>query len=116
MSFYVDFLGLSRDTNPKHVNLGQQQFHLAATDDPPQRITGSIGLTVPSLQKIKERAERAKSEIVCALAAGILPWFGGEFNIWVALSLLLAFWIIAGEIRWCATHCQGWAKAQAGIH
>ena len=23
--FYVDFLGLSRDSNPKHVNLGQQQ-------------------------------------------------------------------------------------------
>ncbi len=23
--FYVDFIGLSRDSNPKHVNLGQQQ-------------------------------------------------------------------------------------------
>lgn len=41
----------------------QTQFHLAATDDPPQRITGSIGLTVPSLQKIKERVERAKSDL-----------------------------------------------------
>ncbi len=67
--FYVDFLGLSRDTNPKHVNLGQQQFHLASTDDPPQRITGSIGLTVPSLQKIKERVERAKSDLQGTLFA-----------------------------------------------
>ena len=25
VKFYVDFLGLSRDSNPKHVNLGQQQ-------------------------------------------------------------------------------------------
>ena len=25
LKFYVDFVGLSRDTNPKHVNLGQQQ-------------------------------------------------------------------------------------------
>lgn len=25
LKFYVDFLGLSRDSNPKHVNLGQQQ-------------------------------------------------------------------------------------------
>ena len=36
--------------------------------------------------------------IVCILAAGILPWLGGEFNIWVALSLLLAFWIGAGLV------------------
>lgn len=39
------------------------QFHLAATDDPPQRITGSIGLTVPSLQNIKERIDRATSDL-----------------------------------------------------
>eukprot|EP00985_Skeletonema_marinoi_P010919 scaffold5143_cov139-Skeletonema_marinoi.AAC.11 len=69
LKFYVDFLGLSRDSNPKHVNLGQQQFHLAATDDPPQRITGSIGLTVPSLQKIKGRIERAKSDLQGTLFA-----------------------------------------------
>jgi len=69
LKFYVDFLGLSRDSNPKHVNLGQQQFHLAATDDPPQRITGSIGLTVPSLHKIKERVERAKSDLQGTLFA-----------------------------------------------
>jgi hypothetical protein len=25
IKFYVDFFGLSRDTNPKHFNLGQQQ-------------------------------------------------------------------------------------------
>ena len=85
--FYVDFLGLSRDGNPKHVNLGQQQvrsggvhqiclqvkpasnrtlhsqFHLAANGDPPQRVTGSIGLTVPNLQRIRERAGDAGSQL-----------------------------------------------------
>lgn len=64
MKFYVDFLGLSRDGNPKHFNLGQQQFHLAATEnDPPQRVTGSIGLAVPSLRRIRERAESARLEL-----------------------------------------------------
>ena len=28
--FYVDFLGLSQDGNPKHVNLGQQQVRAAS--------------------------------------------------------------------------------------
>ncbi|KAL7537359.1 hypothetical protein ACHAXR_007765 [Thalassiosira sp. AJA248-18] len=61
--FYVDFLGLSRDDNPKHFNLGQQQFHLAANDEEPQRVTGSIGLTVPSLIRIRERIGNARSEL-----------------------------------------------------
>jgi len=68
--FYIDFLGMTaeRDPNPKsnHFNLGQQQLHLAASkndDDPPQRVTGSIGLSVPSLQRIRERVGNAKSEL-----------------------------------------------------
>ncbi|KAL3800404.1 hypothetical protein ACHAW5_009082 [Stephanodiscus triporus] len=68
--FYVDFLGMTpeRDANPKsnHFNLGQQQLHLAAAEhdgDSPQRVTGSIGLTVPSLQSIRSRLPRAKSEL-----------------------------------------------------
>ena len=28
--FYVEFLGLSRDDNPKHFNLGQQQVRLSS--------------------------------------------------------------------------------------
>ena len=39
------------------------QFHLAATDEPPQRVTGSIGLTVPSLQRIRERVGDAQLEL-----------------------------------------------------
>lgn len=39
-----------------------------------------------------------QSAVVCALAAGVLPWLGEDFNLWVALSLLLAFWIGAGLI------------------
>mmetsp|Transcript_14194 Transcript_14194/g.30105 ORF Transcript_14194/g.30105 Transcript_14194/m.30105 type:complete len:404 (-) Transcript_14194:27-1238(-) len=62
--FYVDFLGLTPDAgNAKHFNLGQQQFHLAANEDPPQRVTGSIGLTVPSLERIRERAQTARSAL-----------------------------------------------------
>ena len=53
----------------KHVMCTNIQFHLAATDDPPQRITGSIGLTVPSLQRIKERIERAKADLQGTLFA-----------------------------------------------
>ena len=36
--------------------------------------------------------------VACTLAAAILPWLGGDFNLWVSLSLLLAFWIGAGLI------------------
>ena len=49
-----------------HANLCciiTSQFHLAANDDPPQRITGSVGLTVPSLQRIRARAEDARSQL-----------------------------------------------------
>ncbi len=69
MKFYVDFMGFSRDSNPKHVNLGQQQFHLAATGEPAQRITGSIGLTVPSLQSIKDRIPHALTDLEGTLFA-----------------------------------------------
>ncbi|KAL3780663.1 hypothetical protein ACHAWO_004144 [Cyclotella atomus] len=62
--FYVDFLGCTVDEgNEKHFNLGQQQFHLAANNDPPQRIIGSICLTVPSLNKIRSRAEAASAAL-----------------------------------------------------
>eukprot|EP00585_Thalassiosira_rotula_P025431 CAMPEP_0196228202 /NCGR_PEP_ID=MMETSP0913-20130531/143_1 /TAXON_ID=49265 /ORGANISM="Thalassiosira rotula, Strain GSO102" /LENGTH=353 /DNA_ID=CAMNT_0041507785 /DNA_START=124 /DNA_END=1185 /DNA_ORIENTATION=- len=61
--FYIEFLGLSRDENPKHFNLGQQQFHIAANEEPPQRVTGSIGLAVPSLQRIRERVGNAQLEL-----------------------------------------------------
>lgn len=32
LKFYVNFLGLSRDSNPKHVNLGQQQVRDGCKD------------------------------------------------------------------------------------
>lgn len=58
--FYMDYLGFFKDKSPSfHVNLGQQQFHLAETGDPPQRIAGSIGLAVPSLSSIRQRTEAA---------------------------------------------------------
>eukprot|EP00977_Amphora_coffeiformis_P020736 scaffold8453_cov131-Amphora_coffeaeformis.AAC.3 len=66
--FYLDILGLSADTSPSfHCNLGQQQFHLAQTDnnddddddDGAQRVTGSIGLTVPNLASLRDRLTTA---------------------------------------------------------
>jgi catechol-2,3-dioxygenase len=59
--FYIQFLGFTRDNASKsfHINLGQQQIHLAETDDPPQRIAGSIGLTVPKLQTLRDRIPAA---------------------------------------------------------
>ena len=54
--FYLDFLGFTKDKSPSfHVNLGQQQLHLAENGDPAQVVTGSIGLAVPSLSTIRER-------------------------------------------------------------
>lgn len=58
--FYQDFLGLTRDPEARfHCNLGQQQFHLAETGDPAQVVTGSIGLVLPSLKKLRGRLDDA---------------------------------------------------------
>ena len=60
--FYMDFLGFTKDKSPSfHVNLGQQQLHLAENGDPAQVVTGSIGLAVPSLSTIRERMEEANT-------------------------------------------------------
>jgi catechol-2,3-dioxygenase len=60
--FYFDFLGFTKDAGGSfHANLGQQQLHLAENGDPPQRVTGSIGLTVPSLDTIRARASKAEA-------------------------------------------------------
>lgn len=62
--FYLTFLGFTRDASKLfHVNLGQQQFHLAETGDPPQRIAGSIGLTIPNLATLAERIPDAKETL-----------------------------------------------------
>ena len=42
--------------------LTRLQFHLAA-NEAPQRVTGSIGLTVPSLRRIRDRVRRARTEL-----------------------------------------------------
>ena len=65
--FYIDLLGLSQDDNQKHVNLGQQQFHLDATGDLPNRVTGSVGLAVPSLSRIRDRLPQAKKDLDSSL-------------------------------------------------
>jgi hypothetical protein len=69
-SFYLDVLGCTRDDAGKsfHVNLGQQQFHLAVSnisnneeeDEPPQHFAGgSIGLAVPDLDSLRDRIQGA---------------------------------------------------------
>ena len=59
--FYLDILGLSADQSPSfHCNLGQQQFHLAEENAAAaQRVTGSIGLTVPNLASLRLRVKAA---------------------------------------------------------
>ncbi len=62
--FYLDVLGLTRDAGKSfHVNLGQQQFHLAETkgdDQPPQIVAGSIGLAFPNLNALRDRLVQAQ--------------------------------------------------------
>lgn len=59
--FYLSFLGFTRDAGKSfHVNLGQQQFHLAENGEPAQRIPGSIGLIVPSLDTLRDRIADAQ--------------------------------------------------------
>jgi len=59
--FYLNFLGFTRDAGKSfHVNLGQQQFHLAENGEPAQRIAGSIGLVVPSLDTLRDRIAEAE--------------------------------------------------------
>ena len=59
--FYLDFMGFTRDAGKSfHVNLGQQQFHLAENGEPAQRIAGSIGLVVPTLDTLRARIDDAE--------------------------------------------------------
>lgn len=64
--FYLHILGCTRDAGKSfHVNLGQQQFHLATTkakkdeEETAQVIAGSIGLAVPSLNALRQRLQEA---------------------------------------------------------
>ena len=62
--FYFDLLGFSKDKSPSfHCNLGQQQFHLAESGDPAQKVTGSIGLIVPSLETLRKRVDLVKEDL-----------------------------------------------------
>lgn len=44
-------------------------------------------------------AELALPGVVVVLLAGLLPFLGHGFNVWVALSILLAAWLAAGLLR-----------------
>ncbi len=60
--FYLDVLGCTPDASKSfHVNLGQQQFHLAVAkeDERPQCFAGgSIGLAVPDLNSLRNRIQQ----------------------------------------------------------
>jgi catechol-2,3-dioxygenase len=60
--FYLEFLGFTKDAGTSfHVNLGQQQFHLAEGNA--QRIAGSIGLVVPTLDTVRLRIPAALEQL-----------------------------------------------------
>ena len=62
--FYVDFIGMVPEPGRSwHVNLGSQQFHLAAAAPGDELVlTGNVGLTVPSLGTLRGRIERARKD------------------------------------------------------
>uniref|UniRef100_A0A7S1BJJ5 Glyoxalase/fosfomycin resistance/dioxygenase domain-containing protein n=1 Tax=Corethron hystrix TaxID=216773 RepID=A0A7S1BJJ5_9STRA len=67
-AFYCDFLGFTVDSGTSfHRNLGQQQVHLAANSEHPQRITGSVGLVVPSLETLRSRVPAAMAALIGTL-------------------------------------------------
>ena len=63
-AFYFDVLGCTEDPSSSfHANLGQQQFHLGVpteADQTPHTIAGSIGISVPSLDVVRERVDRMR--------------------------------------------------------
>jgi catechol 2,3-dioxygenase-like lactoylglutathione lyase family enzyme len=64
--FYVGLLGFHPEPGRSwHVNMGSQQLHLAEAPSKglEHRLTGSVGLTVPSLKAIRSRVARAKSQL-----------------------------------------------------
>jgi catechol-2,3-dioxygenase len=62
--FYLEFLGFTKDLSSSfHVNMGQQQFHLAENGEPAQIVAGSIGLVVPSLVTLRERIPAASETL-----------------------------------------------------
>ena len=89
--FYIDFLGFTAERDnlkSNHYNIGQQQFHLAATDiDASQRVTGSIGLTVPSLQRIRDRLDTAKEELHGTLFSIVEDKDDKMMTVWMLISL-----------------------------
>ncbi|KAL7577665.1 hypothetical protein ACA910_015177 [Epithemia clementina (nom. ined.)] len=62
--FYLKVLGCTRDEGKSfHVNLGQQQFHLAENGEPAQVFAGgSIGLAVPDLTTLRQRIDAASRD------------------------------------------------------
>ena len=66
-TFYISGLGFTRDpymmVGPGNmwVNVGQQQFHLPASD--PQVFRGHIGLVVPDLNTLQTRLERVQKRL-----------------------------------------------------
>jgi len=71
LAFYSDLLGFNLDAQDQgrsasfHVNLGRQQLHLGAGDaiGPAQRLSGSLGLAVPSLNTIRKRLPAATAAL-----------------------------------------------------
>jgi len=44
-------------------------------------------------------AELAAPGVMVLVLALLLPWLGADFNLWIALAVLLAGWLVAGLVR-----------------
>ncbi len=58
--------------------------------------------------------ELGRSAIVVVLVSALAPWAFGEFNLWIALAVLLAGWLALGLIKDVLQRIRG-AKGIAGI-
>lgn len=63
--FYCDFLGFVREPGRSwHINLGSQQLHLASAQQGGEhRLSGSMGLAVPSLAALRGRIPEAQQAL-----------------------------------------------------
>eukprot|EP00928_Gymnodinium_smaydae_P034209 TRINITY_DN24301_c0_g1_i1.p1 TRINITY_DN24301_c0_g1~~TRINITY_DN24301_c0_g1_i1.p1 ORF type:complete len:352 (-),score=42.16 TRINITY_DN24301_c0_g1_i1:248-1249(-) len=61
-AFYKDFLGFTRDPSSSfHLNLGAQQLHLGV--GVPHKLTGVVGLAVPSIARVRDRLKVAAAAL-----------------------------------------------------
>lgn len=94
--FYLETLGCTQDG--KNANIGMQQFHIGTVDcENPQVLNGCIGLTLPCLNRLRQRLRSAEEKLNGTkfdwddngdFLSVRCPW-GNIFCIWGSETVLL---------------------------